>query len=82
MFHLALQHDLWESVSSHQSMPGQNDTSWSEEERLYLFTYKDKDDKRNGRATVIDQRLGGSETDDVWMKKCIKNSVLLCNDKR
>lgn len=64
MFHLALQHDLWESVSSHQCMPGQNDTSWREEERLYLFTQKDKDasdDKRNGRVTVINQHLGGKK---------------------
>lgn len=38
MFHLVFQRDSWESVSSLQFMPGQNDTSQSEEERLYLFT--------------------------------------------
>lgn len=37
MFHLVLQHDLWEIVSSLQFMPGQNDTSWSEEEKLLVY---------------------------------------------
>lgn len=38
MFHLVFQRDSWESVSSLQFMPGQNDTSQSEEEKtVFVF---------------------------------------------